>query len=261
MTRAFHRRNGLIGLFLLVIIALVLSGWANTWKRELRVEKVRVVGNRYVTTQEILTAAAVPRHQNLFDVDLFEVQQRVLTNSFLKSASVRREPPAQLLISVDERVPLAALMVGGISYLDEEGWVLPPLRVKEVLDVPVLTSPGRVEGLHAGKRVSSPDVLEALRVVRIARRINDQLYRQISEVRVGGKQELMFYTAEAGVPVLVGHDNIGVKLVQFESFWKQFVDPRGPGELQYVDLRFQDQVVAKWKTASGQEASSQQQGV
>jgi cell division protein FtsQ len=254
-------RAGLISLLLLVLVALLVSGWANLWKRELLVQRIRVQGNRYVSNQEIIASAALPRQQNLFDIDLFGVQQRILTNRFLKSASVRREPPAELVITVEERVPLAAIMLGGISYLDEEGFVLPPLHSRDILDVPVLTGMGQVGDLQPGKCASSPGVLEALSVVRLARKIDDHLYRQISEVHAAGKQDLMFYTAESGVPVLVGHDNIGVKLVQFESFWKQFVDPRGPGELQYVDLRFQGQIVVKWHTAPGQEGSSQRQGV
>jgi cell division septal protein FtsQ len=51
--------------------------------------------------------------------------------------------------------------------------------------------------------------------------------------------------------VIVGHDNIGLKLVKFDSFWKQMVDRRGAQELQYIDLRFQDQVIVKWTSKKG----------
>ena len=253
--------SSVIGLLLLIIAALAVSGWANVWKRELSVQKVRVQGDRYVTKQEVIGAAALPRWQKLFDVDLFAIQQRVLTNRFLKSASIRREVPDEIVITVEERVPLAAVMMGGVSYLDDEGFVLPPPRSKDILDVPVLTARGEDGEVQSGKYVSSPGLLEALSVVRLAREIDDRLYRQISEVHAGGKQELIFYTAEAGVPVLIGHDNIGVKLVYFESFWKQFVEPRGPGELQYVDLRFQGQVVVKWSGGTERDGTPQGKGV
>src|SRR4030042_6045690 len=95
-------RPSVIGLLLLVVAALVVSGWANVWKRELSVQKVRVQGDRYVTKQEVIGAAALPGHQRLFDVDLYAAQQRVLTNRFLTTASVRREIPDAIVITVKE---------------------------------------------------------------------------------------------------------------------------------------------------------------
>jgi len=254
-------RASMVGLLLLVVAALVVGGWANVWKRGLSLQKIRVQGSRYVTNQEVIGAAALPQRQSLFDVDLFAAQQRVLTNRFLKSASVRREVPDAIVITVEERVPLAAVMMGSVSYLDDEGFVLPPLRSRDILDVPVLAARGEGGEVQPGKYVSSPGLLEALSVVRLAREIDDRLYRQISEVHAGGKQELIFYTAESGVPVLVGHENIGVKLVHFESFWRQFVEPRGPGGLQYVDLRFQGQVVVKWNGGTERDGTPQGKGV
>jgi cell division septal protein FtsQ len=57
---------------------------------------------------------------------------------------------------------------------------------------------------------------------------------------------MVMYTAEYGVPVIVGRGNVADKLVRFSAFWEQVVGGRGPQGLQYVDLRFDDQVVARW---------------
>jgi cell division septal protein FtsQ len=114
--------------------------------------------------------------------------------------------------------------------------------------------------LQPGTHITRPSLVEALSVVRLARTIDERLYRLISEVQMSGKRGLVFYTAEAGVPVIIGRENIGVRLVNFDGFWRQFVDPRGAGELQYVDLRFEDQVVVKWKNTGVDDQPTDQRG-
>ena len=254
------RQLGVSGLVLLAIAALLVSVWANVWKQDLVVQKLTVHGTRYVLREDIIAAASIPAKERLFDVDLFAVQRRVMGDTFLKSVSVRREVPDGIVITVEERVPIAAVMLRGVIYLDAEGFVLPPPRSREVIDVPVLTGSVESSDLQPGTYITRPSLVEALSVVRLARTIDERLYRLISEVQMSGKRGLVFYTAEAGVPVIIGRENIGVRLVNFDGFWRQFVDPRGAGELQYVDLRFEDQVVVKWKNTGVDDQPTDQQG-
>jgi cell division septal protein FtsQ len=64
-------------------------------------------------------------------------------------------------------------------------------------------------------------------------------------VRNGG--DIVVYSAEGGVPIIFGRDEMPSKLVRLETFWNTIVRIRGTQLLQYVDLRYQDQVVASWK--------------
>jgi cell division septal protein FtsQ len=56
----------------------------------------------------------------------------------------------------------------------------------------------------------------------------------------------VLFTAETGVPVVLGRGDIAVKLVKLDGFWKQIVMQRGATQLKTVDLRFADQVVVRW---------------
>lgn len=237
----------------LVAATLGVTVWANLWKDSLRAARVVVEGNKTVHTEEILAAAGIPPEQKLFEADLHAIQQRVGRNNFLRSVWVRREAPDRVVIEVTERIPLVAVLVGETFYLDAEGTILPPVPAENIFDVPVLTGAISVNELLPGKHISSDIVQEALSAVQMAQRIDDQLYRRISEIHIDGKNDLTMYTAEAGVPVLIGHGNIARKLVKFDGFWRQYLDQRGAGELQYIDLRFDDQVVVKWKPEASKE--------
>jgi len=79
-----------------------------------------------------------------------------------------------------------------------------------------------------------------------AQHVSDDLYRRISEIRIERAREVVLYTAEYGVPVVFGRGDVGIKLVKFDSFWREIVSHHGAHELAYIDLRFEDQVVVRW---------------
>lgn len=233
----------MIGLSVGVIAAAV---WANLWKAELRVADVRVNGNVIVTEKEILSLASINKEQRLYSIDLQSAQKRILQNAFVKSASVNREAPNCISITVHERVPMAAVVLDKIEYLDADGVVLPPALSESIFDLPVLTGSFQANELIPGKQVSRVDMREALEVLASAQQLDDRLYRRISEIHVESGRDMVLYTSEFGVPVIFGRGDVAQKLVKFDGFWNEFVLHHGAQELAYVDLRFEDQVVVRW---------------
>ena len=238
-----------MGLLLMALLLIGAAGAvvrANLWKADLRIRDVRVEGNSVVSEQEILSLAKITRGQKLFEVDLFAAQKRVLQNQFVRSVSVCREAPNRISIAVEERVPIAAVLMDRIVYVDAEGYVLPPAVSENIFDLPVLSGTLPRSEFVPGNQVSTAHVKEGLQILAIARELDDELYRHISEVRVNGEGDILFYTAEAGVPVILGRGGVGVKLVKFNAFWNEFVVTHGAHELACIDLRYADQVVVRW---------------
>lgn len=233
----------MLGLVAGIVAAVV---WANLWKSGLRVSDVRVGGNMIVSDKDILSLANVTRDQRLFSVDLQAAQKRILQNAYIKSASVNREAPDCISITVRERTPMAAVVLDKIEYVDADGVVLPPARSDNMFDLPVITGSFQQGDFVIGKQVGRADVREALAILASARRMDDGLYRRISEVHVEGDRDIMLYTSEFGVPVVFGRGDIAAKLAKLDCFWNEFVLRRGARELAYVDVRFEDQVVVRW---------------
>ncbi len=221
--------------------------WANLWKDDLRVRTVVVRGNAIVTEREIRDLAAVPTDQKLYAVDLFAIRGRVEKNAFLRSVSVNRDVPALITIDVEERVPVAAVAADRLLYLDEEGVLLPHTRSEKIFDIPVLTGDIRSRDMIPGRLLFTPGIRAALRLLALARAFDDALYRRISEVHIDDDGEMTIYTAEGGVPVFFGQGGMPAKLAKLDAFWHTFVDHRGAAALEYIDLRFDDQVVVRWR--------------
>jgi cell division protein FtsQ len=235
-----------------LVVALVgLGVGANVWKQNLRIAYIKVSGNAIVAEKEILGLAGIPEKEKLYSLDLYAVRKRIESNVFIKSASVNREAPDGIAITVEERVPVAALVTDRVLYLDADGVVLPPVRSDGVFDLPVMTGKLPLAECVPGKRVTSAETHEALDILVTASQVGEDLYRLLSEVHIGENGDMTLTTSDTGVPVSFGRGNVPAKLVIFEGFWKHIVVPRGTADLRSVDLRFDGQVVARWAGDDG----------
>ena len=76
--------------------------------------------------------------------------------------------------------------------------------------------------------------------------MNRPLYHNISEIQLRNGGDIVLYSAEGGVPIIFGRGEMSDKITRLETFWNDIVRTRGVQDLQYVDLRYQGQIVARW---------------
>jgi cell division protein FtsQ len=188
----------------------------------------------------------VPKNSQLENVDLMSVRRDILSHHFIKDVVVERDLPATLRVTVQERVPLAIINAAEFLYIDEDGVVLPHSISKQLIDLPVLSGLPVDGTMKPGTRLNNVEVQEALNILSGSKAVSKELYHLISEVRLRNGGDIVLYTAERGVPVIFGRGEIPSKLVRLESFWNEIVREQGAQNLQYVDLRFEDQVVVRW---------------
>lgn len=97
-------------------------GWIVSPSSLLAVREVEVAGQSRVSREAVVRAAAVPVGLPLARVDVAAVRQRVAALRVVESADVRRRWPSTLRITVDERLPIAAVpRGGGYVLLDADG--------------------------------------------------------------------------------------------------------------------------------------------
>ena len=236
-----------IGFAALLLTGVMLIAGANLWKGELIVRRVTVAGNNVVMANEILQLAHIETGAKLYDLDLMRIQKDVLSHYFLKEVVVERDLPSTVRITVVERSPLAMISGGELRYLDPEGVVLPHSVSGELFDLPLISGIPSGLSTNVGSVLRHPDIEEALNILTTAKHVGNDLFHLVSEIRLRNGGDLVFYTAEAGIPILFGRGNAASKLVRLLTFWESVVRERGPSSLQYIDLRFEDQVVVRWK--------------
>jgi cell division protein FtsQ len=239
------RKYGFLGL-LLTLVGLVV--FANFWKSSLKVTRVTLQGNRIVEANELFQLAQVKRGSLIYDVDLTAIQKNLLSQCYIKEATVERNLPSTIQLTVVERSPIALVNRTDIVYLDEDGVILPHSISKALFDLPVLSGVKIGPAVTYGSVIRDANALQALRVLKAAKFVNSELYHLISEIQIRNDSDMVLYTAEGGVPVIFGEGNIADKLVRLDAFWNQVLQERGLHKLQYVDLRYDDQIVARWSS-------------
>lgn len=240
------KKTILLGGLILGIVGLIV--WSNVWKSNLTVSKVTVEGNRIVEVNEILQLAQVKPGTPLYDLDLAAIRNNVVSNFFIKDAVVERDLPSTIRITVHERSPIAIINRADILYIDEEGVILPHSISKETFDLPILSGLPSIVSLNVGTTLRNDDVQEALTILLASKLVSKELYHLISEVHLRNGGDIVLYAAEWGVPIIMGRGDIACKLVRLETFWNEVVRQRGSQALQYVDLRYEDQVVVRWRS-------------
>lgn len=234
------------GLLLLLMTVVGLTVFANVWKSNLKVRRVTLEGNRIIEANELFQLAHVKQGSLIYDIDLPAIRKNLMSHCYVKEAIVERNLPSTVQLTVIERAPIALVNRAETVYLDDEGVVLPHSISKALFDLPVLSGDQLKLSLPFGSVVDNSDVQEALTVLKTAKRVNSEMYHLISEIRLRGRNDMVMFTAEGGVPIFFGDGDIADKLVRLEVFWNEEIRKRGLQYLQYVDLRYSDQIVARW---------------
>ncbi|MCZ7558071.1 MAG: cell division protein FtsQ/DivIB [Bacteroidia bacterium] len=255
-----HRTVGIAMFFVVSAIAAIALAAAE-WRESVTGVVLDVRGVSITSKAVIADAVALNDSSSLTTIDLLEVKRRILANPYIRDVDLMRDPPRTLVVNVTERKPIAMLInVQAADWLvDEDGYVLPAVHAPEVYDVPVITGAGDLRVLKPGVRIVSKKVQKALQVLRTARGMGGGIFHQFSEVHVAPKRDLVLYTIEAGVPVILGPVvHIENKLRAFNTFWENVAMKYDPAALEYVDLRWSNQVVTRWRGTTDAPAQAEQ---
>lgn len=205
-----------------------------------RVDRVQVLGARYLTAREVLEAGRIDRSSNLFDdVDVWRAA--LLEHPLIEAVDIERDLPGTLVLRIDEADPIAFVRTPVLRPVDAAGRVLPIDPAVALLDLPVLATPaavgrdGRLTDAAARDRLTALDRLN---------RLAPAFARRVSEVQPAPAGEIHLLLrdprgAEALLPAYT-------ESVRFERLHRALAHLLARGELgrvRRIDLRFHDQIV------------------
>jgi cell division protein FtsQ len=99
----------------------VYAVWFSTW---LAVEDVDVSGAETVEASDIRTRSGIDVGEPMIGVDLDTAERRIGALAVVRSVSVTRQWPHGILVSIEERTPIAVVEIGDrLRGMDEDGVV------------------------------------------------------------------------------------------------------------------------------------------
>ena len=121
----------------------------------LKLQNVRLVGVSDIAAPDIKKAMKFTRGQPLALMDLKQVQADIESVGWVKEASVRRQFPGLLIVSVVERPRLAVWQYQGKnSVIDDQGHVIPEAAASKFPELPYIVGEGANE--------VAPDIIELM---------------------------------------------------------------------------------------------------
>jgi cell division protein FtsQ len=120
------RRRRLVALALLVPIAVATAAWALTYTPVFDAKHVRVQGAVTLRPDDVRSLAQVEPSTNVFHLQPDAVTARLLTDPWIASATVAKDLPDTVVLTVVERRPVGLIdAMGDRAVLASDGTMLP----------------------------------------------------------------------------------------------------------------------------------------
>lgn len=251
-----------VGVPLLLVAAAAAAGfaggsfgsqWLGTRVKEASVfglATLTVKGNRMITEAEVAETAGMAMGESVLALDLAAVRTRLLGHPLVRTASVARQLPAQVIIEVEERAPAAVVRgaAGGDEYIvDYDGRVVafPPDEVPAGLPC--------FSGVEMdGERVTGggqQDLDDGIAIFREIRSFGFPPLGEVECIDLSRKNDAVLLPAGEGPLVHLGRVETETRLRRWSQVAADLAE--NWGELDYIDLRAQSQVVARPREVPG----------
>jgi hypothetical protein len=126
-----------------------------------QVDEIQVQGNVHVATVELLSRLKLRPPVDVLRVNLEELVGRITTHPWISRASIHRRLPHGLLVTVEERRPVARLSMGKTYLLSADAVILEEVPRPPTPALPLLRTTWRAE-YRPGERLGDPRILGGL---------------------------------------------------------------------------------------------------
>jgi len=233
----------LIFLVLLGIIAVMY--FSLDPQREMKIKFIDLSGSSYLESDSYIRFAKLNPKDGLQSLTLGLIKDRFEKHPYVAYADVRYDGKGKVSIKIHEKNFKAIMIYEGSEYLVDEKLELNPLlRFTKNIDLPVILG---VKEKISGKR--NKRLLKAMKLISAAEISNHALAADISEIEFGKKERVTVRFIYNDYLLNLGAKNIVYKLAAFGGLYEKLNSDSGVKNLDYIDMRFEDQICLGFKEA------------
>lgn len=119
---------------IIVFIALMTGLYFFFTSSLFDIQKITIEDNAYYTEEQVIDLAGARTGENLFEVSLSHMKEKLLADPYMKNVKIKRKLPAEVVIVVEERKEDAAIPYGdNFIIIDNEGMVLRKSEIEPAL--------------------------------------------------------------------------------------------------------------------------------
>jgi cell division protein FtsQ len=215
------------------------------WSPYFSLAKVEVSPMKQIGKEEILDLANIKLHSNMLMLRSGTIASQVRVHPWVEQVRIQKRLPDKVRIEVVERKPVAIICDKEMFGIDEEGYLLPGIRMEVVKELPVITVNNSMVAGYPD-RITSSAMKNAIFVIKYFKTHDPMFLKEISELNIVTQDNLLLYTLHEGTEIRLGNDNLPERLAKLQQVW-QIVRQQQLVE-EYIDLRFDKQgIVTKPK--------------
>ena len=170
---------------------------------------------------------------------------------YIKAARVSIQYPETIRVDILEREPIAVLHVKELQIflIDNQGYIMPDYKRRTNLSLPILSNLNPEKELYQiGKEVLSLKVKEYIKYLKIINKKYPVFYKKLSELYLKDDQNLTLVLNDyMPTKIFLGNKDIEQKLMILGSFVQHTKDKKNLSDYKYIDIRYDNQVVAMEK--------------
>jgi cell division protein FtsQ len=245
LKRILHIAELSSGLVLLTLLVYSSVSWCN-YIELFNLTDIEITGNSILSDEAIIKLAEIRPDTSINNIDLSEIQKKIEQNPYIKAAAVSREFPNKLEIRINERIPICYLSHKELLLLDAEGIILPPIQTTVATNLPVISGFEKDSLLYQpGSKVPNPEIMAIVKTVHSTLLNTPDLFSEISEIHYWNSENYILYTIKNGTPIFLGNRNLSEQFNILANFQNRLKGKRELSDYQYLDLRWEKQIVAK----------------
>ncbi len=179
----------------------------------LRVQEVVVQSPlKHLHEMDVIRLAQVRKGTPLLTLRLQKIRDNIRRYAWVKEVNLSKRIPGRLVIDVEEEVPTALLELDELYLVNKEGVIFKKLESGDSKDFPMIT------GLSGEK--SKTLVAHVKKMVMLIQLFEDS-FRSIdlSEVHQEANGEIVLFTQEPLMKVILGKEKWEERIQKFAQFW------------------------------------------
>ncbi len=217
----------------------------------LSIKEINISGNIRLPKTEILELSGMHIGDNILSMNTSDIKKGIKSNPWVADASIARDFPAGLSITIKERMPVAFINLDGLYLVDDDGFIFKKASLEDNMDLPVITGLTKEDIEEEG--AASELAIKAVNLIHLLSKRTIFEAQDISEINVDKTYGLTLCTTQEGARIELGNDSFPEKI---ETLEKIIQSRNGLAGVEFIGLNYNRGAVVRPAPAErGQEAT------
>lgn len=206
-------------------------------------EKVEVSGNSRLSAAQIRRQAKIEVGTNILAVNMKTARKRLLANTWICEAEVRREFPNRIVIRVEEHEPLAVLDLGRRLVINRKGDIFKTYSAGDNKKLPVVTGLTYAE-INVAGQPRSRAYAAVMEILKLSQKPKAVLpLEKLSRIHMDREIGATLYAGNGNQAVKLGYGQYAEKYKRLKNVLSYLQRGKKFGGFDSIDLNDPNRVI------------------